>query len=354
MSVNPVARATTARTDLITVLLGTWLMIGLFLDGYAHTNLIEELESFLTPWHAVFYSGFIATALWIVWTIADRAREASGARAAIAPGYGLAVVGIVLFAVGGIGDAIWHTALGIEQGIDALLSPTHLLLFSGIILILTTPIRATYLRSAGGRLVGLDRLSVTLSVTLSTALLAFFFFYLWAPGRPWVTEQPYNGVTGDGEFAVMVGIAAIMISNLVLLGPLAAVLRRWQPPFGLATVSWTAASGMTAVAFDLVLGLALLVGAVGGLVADLSVARTKAGPGNPRGAMMALTIPPLAAWSAYFIGIEFWGNLQWPPEIWGGAIVFAALSGVGLTTLSPPRRATAVEDAGTTSLAAVD
>jgi hypothetical protein len=70
MITGTTARPTNERTDLITVLLGTWLMLGLFLDGYAHTNFIDELESFLTPWHAVFYSGFIATALWVIWTIA--------------------------------------------------------------------------------------------------------------------------------------------------------------------------------------------------------------------------------------------------------------------------------------------
>ncbi len=47
--------------ELLTVLLATWLIIGLFLDGWAHDN-VPELESFLTPWHAVFYSGFVATA----------------------------------------------------------------------------------------------------------------------------------------------------------------------------------------------------------------------------------------------------------------------------------------------------
>ena len=39
----------------------------------------------------------------------------------------------------------WHTILGVETGLDALLSPTHLLLFIGMAAILTTPVRAAWL-----------------------------------------------------------------------------------------------------------------------------------------------------------------------------------------------------------------
>jgi hypothetical protein len=61
----PRGRPRTAwRDDLLTVLLAAWTTVGLFLDGWAHTN-PSELETFLTPWHAVFYSGFAATATWI-------------------------------------------------------------------------------------------------------------------------------------------------------------------------------------------------------------------------------------------------------------------------------------------------
>jgi hypothetical protein len=47
------------RDNFITILIGLWLMIGLFVDGWAHNNL-QSLETFFTPWHAIFYSGFLA------------------------------------------------------------------------------------------------------------------------------------------------------------------------------------------------------------------------------------------------------------------------------------------------------
>jgi len=128
------------RVDAVTMLLGTWLLVGLVVDGWAHNNL-QALETFFTPWHAVFYSGFVATAGWVLAT-ATRARqpEPSGL-AAFPAGYGLAVVGVVIFAVGGAGDLAWHSIIGIEQDVEALFSPTHLLLFAGMALILSTPLR---------------------------------------------------------------------------------------------------------------------------------------------------------------------------------------------------------------------
>src|SRR3712207_9367096 len=52
---------------LVTVAAATWLMVGLFVDGWAHNNLDTSLESFFTPWHALFYSGFTACAGWLAW-----------------------------------------------------------------------------------------------------------------------------------------------------------------------------------------------------------------------------------------------------------------------------------------------
>lgn len=44
------------RQDLVTSLLGVWLVGAVFSDGSAHFN-VPELESFFTPWHLALYSG---------------------------------------------------------------------------------------------------------------------------------------------------------------------------------------------------------------------------------------------------------------------------------------------------------
>jgi hypothetical protein len=139
--VQPQAPTTTAE-NLITLLGGVWLTAGLFVDGYAHANIIDtETEDFFTPWHGIFYSGFTFSAAWIAYLMYRR-RGPDGLRTWIPAGYGWAVVGIGAFAVGGVGDLVWHSAYGVENGIDALLSPTHLLLLYGLIVVLAAPLQA--------------------------------------------------------------------------------------------------------------------------------------------------------------------------------------------------------------------
>src|SRR5688500_17478653 len=59
---------TSPRDELITPLFSAWLLSGLFIDGWAHSNL-PTLETFFTPWHAALYSGFLATAMWTAWLV---------------------------------------------------------------------------------------------------------------------------------------------------------------------------------------------------------------------------------------------------------------------------------------------
>jgi len=143
----PAAAPTSLETSLM-LIGGTWLVIGLFVDGYAHTEIIDtETEDFLTPWHALFYSGFVFTTL-VVARIAQRRADPTITWASLPTGYSIAAAGLIVFAIGGVGDGIWHTVFGVESGLDALLSPTHLLLFVGLVSILTAPARALWLDPA--------------------------------------------------------------------------------------------------------------------------------------------------------------------------------------------------------------
>lgn len=154
-------------------------MTGIFVDGWAHNHLGETLETFFTPWHGVFYSGFLATALWIGWL--GRRGLAQGRRgpAAFPVGYGLGALGVVVFALGGLGDMTWHTVFGIEVGIDALLSPTHLLLFLGAELIVLSPLVASWQAATGRRSPAGVVWPGVLAMTAALSFASFMHMYAW-------------------------------------------------------------------------------------------------------------------------------------------------------------------------------
>src|SRR3954465_14231369 len=99
--------------DLVTELLGLWLLLAVFLDGWAHLHL-PGLETFFTPWHAALYSGLLATAGWtaaVIWRNREPGQHLS---AGIPAGYRGTVIGVVLFGVAGVLDLAWPEFLGIE------------------------------------------------------------------------------------------------------------------------------------------------------------------------------------------------------------------------------------------------
>lgn len=324
--------------DLVTVAAGTWLIIGLFVDGWAHNNL-GQLETFFTPWHALLYSGFAACAGWLAWQVIRHQERGYPLARAVPVGYGLGVIGAAVFALGGVSDGVWHTLLGIEVSIDALLSPPHLVMFTGATLVLTTPLRAAW-SAPGPAAVGLRRfLPALLSLVLTTLLVAFFFQYWGAFSTVmWTPEGARWAAVDDVAFFVQsTGVAEVLVTNLILLFPLLLATRRWRLPFGTATVLFTAvAVGISAMAaFE---GAWLIVpAALGGAVADLLAARLRLGPSSPAATLRWWAVlVPVVLWSLFFATLAVTSGIGWPATLWGGTLMFAALTGLTLSLLAVP------------------
>jgi hypothetical protein len=167
------------RFDWQFIILSLLFVVGLFIDGWAHNHGRVD-DSFFTPWHLIFYSAFGLVALFLAFTQYRNVRRGYAWSAALPPGYMLSLVGAIIFAVGGVGDLIWHTLFGIEAGSEALLSPTHIMLAAGMVLITTGPLRAAWLR----RELPVNRRAkwgalfpALISATLLLALLTFITFY---------------------------------------------------------------------------------------------------------------------------------------------------------------------------------
>ena len=119
---------------------GIWISGGFFLDAWAHGHV--PVESFFTPYHAVFYSGMLALVITVGAFILHSRRLGYAWPDTIPRRYRVALLGIPIFVAAGFGDMLWHRFFGIEVGVDALLSQTHQVLGLGIFLVASGPIRS--------------------------------------------------------------------------------------------------------------------------------------------------------------------------------------------------------------------
>ncbi|MDZ7730904.1 MAG: hypothetical protein U5K37_08380 [Natrialbaceae archaeon] len=129
------------RLDALFSLLGAWLIIGVTWDFGKHAAGIDFAEEgFLTAPHVTFYSAAIAIGVLVGASILVRGQRLAqnrgprSLRAAVPEGYTLAILGLIIFGLGGPLDYLWHMAFGAEAGVEALVSPTHLTLATGAVL----------------------------------------------------------------------------------------------------------------------------------------------------------------------------------------------------------------------------
>lgn len=301
---------------------GTWAVVGLFVDGWAHNA--GKPETFWTPWHALLYSGFLAGAGWFA--LASHLDRRRGALEGPDP---LMLAGFGLFTAGGLADMTWHTLFGIEEDVEALFSPSHLLLMVAGLLIVTQPLRSgapaasTSPPPAGG---WRTFAPVAVALTLTVAILAFFTQFASALHASF----PDVFASDATDELQVLGVAAVLLPNALLVGALLWTAARWSsPPPGAFTLVFGATALLMAGldAFDQ-LALVLPV-AAGGALADVLVRR-----GAPLRAV-AVAVPVLT-WSGWFAVYHLAWGLGWPAELTGGTVAFAALGGYGLGLLGHP------------------
>jgi hypothetical protein len=319
--------------DLAAALLGTWVAVGLFLDGWAHLNL-PGLETFFSPWHAVFYLGFVVSAVVLARLVARHQRGRFDP-ARVPAGYGLGLVGMVLFVAGGVADGAWHTMLGVETGVAALLSPSHLLLLSGGLLMVTSPVRSAWSSpDLPARSPARSLLPALWATALTTAVVLFFFQYLSA----FVSRAP-SMAEADGPAGLLttiVGVASVLVTNLIVVAPVLLLARRWRLPFGTVTLlAGVGAVGLTSLR-EFVLGALVPAMLAGGLATDLLIARLRPGPDRPGAFRAVAALAPLLLWGAWMAAYALAYGIAWPPELWAGVLGMASLGGLGLSVLVLP------------------
>ena len=310
----------------------TLLFGGVVLDGWAHHNLASALETFFTPWHAVLYSGFaVVSAVLVIPAVRSRR---SGLRRSLPDGYLPSLLGVALFLVGGAADLVWHAVFGIEVDLEAALSPTHLLLLAGGVLVLSGPLRSAWRTAPGGH----APLPAIVSLVLASSLIGFFaefgsvFNTLWPAGRT-ATQMP-GAVELPPEGGQLLGVSSVMLQSAVIAGTLLLLLRRWAPPFGTVTVLFTVGIGIGC----LVHGTPQLIPAVllAGLVGDALIALARPAAGRVVALRIVSGAVPLVLFALYFLALAVTDRVTWPVELWTGSILIACATGLLTSYVAAP------------------
>jgi hypothetical protein len=311
------------------VLTGT---TGLVLDVRSHIEGVDFAEEgFLTPEHAVIYGGFLAV-LGLVFAVTYRNRRAGADwLEAIPRGYRVGVVGLLVFALAGPADAGWHTLFGAEANVEALVSPTHLLLASGGVLFVSSPVRAAWRRADATGWRGLAP-AVVAATLVYTVLTVFTLF-----AHPTFLEA------GTGGVGPALGLAAVLLQSALLVGLVLTLVGRFAlPPGALALLVGANSAAMAWLGATPRLALAAVVA---GVVVDLSYHLLVPGPTRPGRYRLFAAFVPAAVHGAYFGAVALDGALVWTIHLWTGAVALSGAVGLLLsyavlpTARTDPRRA---------------
>lgn len=323
----------TLRFDWMVTLTAIWFIFGLYLDGWAHNNL-GGLESFFTPWHAVFYSGFGAVTAVHGWQIWQNWRQGYEWKTAVPVGYTLSLVGIIIFAAGGAGDLAWHTIFGIEEDISALFSPTHLMLILGMALIVTGPVRALGHRRT--QATGWAALfPMLLSLTFLFSLLTFITQFAYLPSNTWIiTAVSRSGFTGYASQSL--GILASMLHSALLMGILLPVVRRWQVPVGTVTLMLSVNILLMSWMLNDYTGVPALV--LAGLIGDGLLVGLKVDGGGKRPFAFHLFafLLPAILYALFMLTIATNDRIWWVIHVITGLPIYTGCTGLLLSYLVLP------------------
>lgn len=325
---------------------GLWIASGFFLDAWAHGHV--PVESFFTPYHGVFYSGMLAMVLVLsACILRNRARGYDWNECVPRP-YRLALLGIPIFILAGIADMLWHRAFGIEEGVDALLSPTHQALGLGIFFLASGPIRSVlYSRDKAQSLA--QQLPLALGLATWLILVHFGTAYAFDPGAGRTNAPPpiapfgrdYLTALSIGYYKVALGVLIVIFQSSVMTGFALWLVARLRPQPGMLTAFYVLGNTPAAAAFTNqtpLLAITIAQSLITGIAADLYVASLHPSPERAGVFRSFAVLVPLTYIGVYLVATALADRIWWDWNVALGAWIWAGVCGFALSLLATARR----------------
>jgi hypothetical protein len=322
------------RFDYLYALLSGFLIFGLFLDGWAHNNGRVD-TTFFTPWHAVLYGSFALIGLLLVITQLRNVMKGHRFDRALPRGYGIALIGVLLFAAAGGGDFIWHEIFGFEANLDILLSPAHLFLATGAFLFLSAPLRAAWNRRTEVNWAQL--FPALFALVLLVAVFAFFMQYAYFLNNPeGMIQRRY---AGEDIYSVY-RLFGIYFHAALYVGVILFVLRRWgRVPVGLGTLTVGLVNALMIwmrwgdVSIYPVLFAAPVIG---GLALDCLILWIHPSADHPIRLRLFAFLATIPLFLSFFLVAIATYGITWKIHLWLGSVVIAGIFGLMLSYLVFP------------------
>jgi hypothetical protein len=334
-----------ATLDLLVGLIGLSLAAGFLLDSWAHLHV--PVETFFTPYHATFYSAMVVgTIILAVFARRNKALGFTGINV-LPAAYQSALWGVPVFFAGGIGDLIWHTFFGVEDRVEAVTSPTHLIIGVGVLLVVGAPIRSALEQR---RVLTTLRAQLPLLFALATWLefIHLGTAYAFDPGAARMYAPPDSSAYGPDYFTntsfllfkTGSGIAIIMLQTLIMMGVTVWTVARFPLRPGALTIFFVLGNAMIAAALTNdtpILFTYLVMSVAAGIIGDVIVARRHPAPSRPMAFGLFGALVPGTYYSTYFLVTALTGGFWWSWALTLGAIVWSMLCGLALTLLAGGR-----------------
>jgi len=326
------------RFDWLLALASLWILAGTFLDGWYHNTFQDAIETFFTPWHGILYSGLIAAGAVLVPSYIRNVNRGYDWKQALPSGYMLSLIGFMIFALGGGVDFTWHSLFGFEADEEALLSPAHLLLATGAVLLTSGPLRAAWRRTgADDRRNWAGLLPALLSLLTIVSIVTFFTQY--ANAFTHASTIGGSGPVGETYFWNVAGITGVLLPTAITMGFILLAIRRWQLPIGSMTLLLGANATLM---FTLGISYAgqhwpvVPAALAGGVLADALLALLKPSVARVRALRLFSFATPFGFFLFYMAALIATSGVWWRIHMWLGAPFLAGVVGLGLSYLVAP------------------
>lgn len=352
--------AHTQQLDTIMGILTFILVSGLFIDGWAHNHGRVD-DSFFTPYHLVMYSSYALFGIVLLGLHRKNINRGYTFMKAFPQGYMVSLVGVFIFGAGGLADLFWHTAFGIEEGIEALYSPSHLILGIGYSVVIAGVIQSAWVRHEamkGWR----DLWWVMLATSCLISIFTFFTQFM-----TFVSE--FNEMLRRPFYADVLTtsvIASYIVSTALMIGMVLFIMRRWRLPLGAVSAIFALNAtfmglmlllevrNFDLVQFLLLMSLMVVPALLAGIVADVLIWRLKATPDTPSRIRVIATLTSFVLAGAYILAIQILGitqnsSLWWEIHTWLGIPTLCAITGFLLSFLIFPPTIPKIDEASESS-----